>query len=95
MQSIRYQINGDLDLDKVIELYNLSTLGERRPIHHREIMRNVITSYSIHYTKLYEPEIGGYESDHEVPFVVRKPCEYVNANPTVALIIEMETTLSK
>jgi len=42
MQSIRYQINGDLDLDKVIELYNLSTLGERRPIHHREIMRKMI-----------------------------------------------------
>jgi predicted N-acetyltransferase YhbS len=36
---ITYRRGNDLDLDKVIELYNASTLGERRPVHDRERMR--------------------------------------------------------
>src|SRR5215468_5348568 len=34
-QMICYRTGNDLDLDQVIELYQASTLGERRPIHDR------------------------------------------------------------
>ena len=37
--SISFTVNGDLNLDEVIELYRLSTLGERRPVDRREIMQ--------------------------------------------------------
>ena len=33
--TIQYRTGNDLDLDQVIELYEASTLGERRPIHDR------------------------------------------------------------
>ena len=35
---IEYKIGGALDLNCVIELYNASTLGERRPVHDRARM---------------------------------------------------------
>lgn len=40
--AIEYRFGNDLDLDQVIELYNASTLGERRPIDDREIMADMI-----------------------------------------------------
>jgi len=33
---IQYRTGNDLDLDQLIELYQASTLGERRPVHDRE-----------------------------------------------------------
>jgi GNAT superfamily N-acetyltransferase len=42
MKSIRYQYGNDLDLDQVIELYNASTLGERRPVDDRRIMSDML-----------------------------------------------------
>ena len=33
--AIHYRTGNDLDLDQVVELYQASTLGERRPIHDR------------------------------------------------------------
>jgi GNAT superfamily N-acetyltransferase len=38
MSEIEYRNGIDLNLDQVIELYNASTLGERRPVADREIM---------------------------------------------------------
>ena len=38
MSAIEYRNGIDLNLDQVIELYNASTLGERRPVADREIM---------------------------------------------------------
>jgi GNAT superfamily N-acetyltransferase len=38
MSEIEYHDGNDLNLDQVIELYNASTLGERRPVADREIM---------------------------------------------------------
>jgi GNAT superfamily N-acetyltransferase len=35
---IDYRVGNDLDLDDVIELYRASTLGERRPVDHRDRM---------------------------------------------------------
>jgi GNAT superfamily N-acetyltransferase len=35
---IRYRSGNDLDLDAVVELYRVSTLGERRPVDDRERM---------------------------------------------------------
>ena len=42
MNSIRYQYGSDLDLDQVIELYNASTLGERRPVDDRQVMSDML-----------------------------------------------------
>jgi predicted N-acetyltransferase YhbS len=42
MNSIRYQYGNDLDLDQVIELYNASTLGERRPVDDRLLMSDML-----------------------------------------------------
>jgi GNAT superfamily N-acetyltransferase len=42
MNSIRYQYGNDLDLDQVIELYNASTLGERRPVDDRRVMSDML-----------------------------------------------------
>lgn len=39
---IEYKTNGALALDEMIELYELSTLGERRPIHNRQVMRDMM-----------------------------------------------------
>jgi len=36
--AIRYALGNDLDLDQLIELYNASTLGARRPVEERERM---------------------------------------------------------
>jgi len=38
MRDIEYRYGNDLNLDQVIELYNASTLGERRPVDDRRIM---------------------------------------------------------
>jgi GNAT superfamily N-acetyltransferase len=38
MSTIDYRIGNDLDLSEVIELYNVSTLGERRPTADRDRM---------------------------------------------------------
>ena len=42
MNSIRYQYGNDLDLDQVIDLYNASTLGERRPVDDRQVMSDML-----------------------------------------------------
>jgi GNAT superfamily N-acetyltransferase len=42
LNSIRYQYGNDLDLDQVIELYNASTLGERRPVDDRHVMSGML-----------------------------------------------------
>jgi GNAT superfamily N-acetyltransferase len=40
--TLEYRFGNELDLDQVIELYRASTLGERRPIDDREIVRAMI-----------------------------------------------------
>ena len=42
MGAIDYRYGNDLDLDEVIELYRDSTLGERRPIDDRAIVRAML-----------------------------------------------------
>ena len=42
MENIDYRYGNDLDLDRVIDLYRASTLGERRPVANRETMANMI-----------------------------------------------------
>jgi ribosomal protein S18 acetylase RimI-like enzyme len=41
-RGIRYQLGNELDLDRVIELYHASTLGERRPVDSRECMAQML-----------------------------------------------------
>jgi GNAT superfamily N-acetyltransferase len=40
--TLEYRFGNELDLDQVIELYRASTLGERRPIDDREVMRAML-----------------------------------------------------
>lgn len=42
MTNVRYQHGNDLALAQVIELYEASTLGERRPVSDREAMREML-----------------------------------------------------
>jgi GNAT superfamily N-acetyltransferase len=42
MRDIEYRYGNDLNLDQVIELYNASTLGERRPVDDRRIMTDML-----------------------------------------------------
>jgi predicted N-acetyltransferase YhbS len=42
MANIEYRYGNDLDLDQVIELYNESTLGQRRPVDDRQIVSDMI-----------------------------------------------------
>ncbi len=42
MNSIRYEYGNDVDLDQIIELYQASTLGERRPIDDRQIVADMM-----------------------------------------------------
>jgi predicted N-acetyltransferase YhbS len=42
MPDIAYRYGNDIDVDQVIELYDASTLGERRPVDNREIMADMI-----------------------------------------------------
>ena len=39
---ITYRTGGELDLDRVIELYRASTLGERRPVDRIDIMKDMM-----------------------------------------------------
>jgi len=39
---IAFRYGNDLDIDQVIDLYNKSTLGERRPVDDRQIVSNMI-----------------------------------------------------
>ena len=42
MAAIEYRFGNDLNLDQVIDLYNASTLGERRPVDDRRIMSEML-----------------------------------------------------
>jgi predicted N-acetyltransferase YhbS len=42
MSSIQYRVGNDLDVNEVIELYEKSTLGERRPTDSPEIFQDMI-----------------------------------------------------
>jgi predicted N-acetyltransferase YhbS len=42
MNGIRYTYGNKLDLEQVIELYQASTLGERRPVDNRQTMSDMI-----------------------------------------------------
>ena len=44
---IRYQLGNDLDIDAVIELYQASILGERRPIDNYEPMPRMIRNANL------------------------------------------------
>ena len=43
MSEIEFRFGNDLDLDQVIDLYNASTLGERRPVDDRRIMSDMLS----------------------------------------------------
>lgn len=42
MNEIEYRKGNDIDLDAMIELYQSSTLGERRPVDNRQVMAGML-----------------------------------------------------
>jgi predicted N-acetyltransferase YhbS len=56
---ITYQIGNDLDVDRTIELYAASTLGERRPIGDRERMTIMIRNANLVVTAWDGDELVG------------------------------------
>ena len=42
VSEIEFRFGNDLDLDQIIDLYNASTLGERRPVDDRRIMSDML-----------------------------------------------------
>jgi ribosomal protein S18 acetylase RimI-like enzyme len=56
---IQYRDGGDLDLDAVIELYRASTLGERRPIDDRNIVRDMLSHANLIVTAWRETRLVG------------------------------------
>lgn len=47
MPEIAYRLGNDLDLDKVIELYRASTLGQRRPVDDRARMETMLRNANL------------------------------------------------
>lgn len=47
MNTLEYRTGNDLNLDEVIRLYRESTLGERRPLENREVMRGMVENASL------------------------------------------------
>ncbi len=47
MNAISYRKGNDLDIDQVIQLYQASTLGERRPVENRPVMEAMIQNANL------------------------------------------------
>ena len=47
MENIQYRYGNDLDIDQFIDLYEQSTLGERRPIDDRQIVEDMIAQANL------------------------------------------------
>ena len=50
MENIQYRYGNDLDIDQFIDLYEQSTLGERRPIDDRQIVEDMIAQANLMVT---------------------------------------------
>ena len=59
MNSITYISGKKLDLDQVIELYRISTLGERRPIEKREVVKDMIDNADVIITAWDDDKLVG------------------------------------
>jgi predicted N-acetyltransferase YhbS len=59
MKPIIYKTGNNLDVDKVIELYRISTLGERRPIGNRELIRAMLDNADIIVTAWDDAKLVG------------------------------------
>ena len=59
MSTIDYRIGNDLDLSEVIELYNASTLGERRPTADRDRMAAMLRHANLVVTAWHAQTLVG------------------------------------
>lgn len=59
MNPIEYKVGNDLDLDAVITLYRKSTLGERRPIENRTVMKSMIRNANLIVTAWDKAQLIG------------------------------------
>jgi len=59
MANIEYRYGNDLDLDQVIALYNASTLGERRPVGDRIIMKDMLRHANLVVTAWHDKKMVG------------------------------------
>jgi predicted N-acetyltransferase YhbS len=56
---ITFRSGKDLDLDQVIDLYRVSTLGARRPVDNRETMRKMVENADLIVTAWDEKRLVG------------------------------------
>lgn len=56
---MNYCVGNQLNLDQVIDLYRASTLGERRPVDNREVMRSMIEKADLIVTAWDEGRLVG------------------------------------
>jgi len=59
MGTINYRIGNDLDLSEVIELYNVSSLGERRPTADRDRMAAMLEHANLVVTAWHAQKLVG------------------------------------
>jgi predicted GNAT superfamily acetyltransferase len=59
MSAIVYRVGNDLELDRVVHLYQESTLGERRQIHDRSCMAAMIRNANLVVTAWEEDRLVG------------------------------------
>jgi len=59
MNPIDYRTGADLDLDRVIDLYRASTLGERRPVDDRDRMARMLAEANLIVTAWNGDELVG------------------------------------
>jgi predicted N-acetyltransferase YhbS len=59
VKAIQYRLGNDLDLDVVIDVYRRSTLGERRPVDDRELMRKMLEGANLVVTAWDGPRMVG------------------------------------
>ena len=58
-QVIEYQLEPQLSVDEFIDVLQRSTLGERRPVHDRQTMQQMLTNASIIFTARHESLLVG------------------------------------
>ena len=59
MNQITYKTGNNIELDVFIELYRVSTLGERRPIHNREVMKGMLENGTLIITAWDQERLVG------------------------------------
>src|ERR1700739_531687 len=73
---IRYQTGNHLDLDRVIDLYRASTLGERRPVDDRDRMGQMLANANLVITAWSDAERSDESNDEPLVGIARSLTDF-------------------